>query len=78
MLGNHGPAIASPTFTVKEKMQEMFVRLLFNQMVAKILKDQVIDSTGTPASLSDENIIANCNMSRTCSLISGRMPERGD
>ena len=63
MLGNHGPAIASPAPTIKEEMQAIFVKLLFSQTVTKkLMEDQGINSLRTLASLSSDDIPSICDV----------------
>ena len=39
MLGDYGPAIESPTLTIKDEIQAMYIRLLLGQMVVETLKE---------------------------------------
>ena len=61
-------------------MQEMFLRLLFSQMVAqKLAEDQGINSSQILTSISDENITAICDaIRRHGGLVGGRISDRTD
>ena len=42
-------------------MQEVFIRLMFSQVVEKLVGDKEIDSAGTLASLFDNKITLICD-----------------
>ena len=79
MIGDHGPAIKSLPPTVKDKMQVIFVSLLFCQMVTKnLLKKQGVGSPRTFVSISYNDIIAISDViRRKGDLVSENMPEKG-
>ena len=66
--------------TVIKEMKEMFLRLWSSQIVAiKLVYGQGIDSPWTLASLSDEDIIAVCNViHRPGGLVSGKTLDKGN
>ena len=80
MLGRHALAAESTPLTIVKEMEEMFLRLGFNQTVAqKLVEDQGIDSQWTLACFSDEDITTICDvMRRSEGLVGRRTPERGD
>ena len=61
VLTNYMSLTQSPPLTIKDEMQEMFLRWGFGQMVAqKLAEDQEIDSPHTLAAISDKDITAIC------------------
>ena len=70
-------ATESPPLNIIKEMEEMFLRLAFSQTVSiKLVVDQGIDSPWTLASLSDEDIVIVCNVSkRTGGLAGSKMPD---
>ena len=59
MLGNWMASIECLSQYLENKMQIMFLRLFFSQMVAqKLVEDQGIDFPQTLASLSNESVSA--------------------
>ena len=67
-----------PVIDQHQKMEEMFLRLGFSQTVAmKIVDDQGKDSPWTLTILSDEDIVAICDMiRRPGDIVSGKTPDR--
>ena len=76
------PALATASLspTVVKEMEEMFLRLGFNQaVVLKLVNDQGINSPCTLTSLSDKDIAAICDMiHRPGGLVSGKTLDRGN
>ena len=74
--------LATPSLppAIIEEMEEMTLRLGFNQTVGTKLVDyQGIDSPWTQASLSDEVIAIICKMTcRPGRLVSRKTPDRGN
>ena len=79
-LVRYTPAAKSPPPTIIKEMEEMFLRLGFNQIVdMKLVDDQRIDFPQTLASLSDEEIAAICNVIQESGmLVMWKMPDRGN
>lgn len=80
MLQRCTPAAESPPPTIFKEIEEIFVRLGFNQMIAqKLVEDQGIDCPQTLAGLSDEYITTIYDIIRRPEgLIDWRALDRGN
>ena len=79
MPGKSTPASEDSPLTIIEQIKEMFLNLVFSQVVAeKLAYNQGIDSPRILPSLPDEDITMICNVIKITYLVSSKMPDMGD